>query len=72
VVVVWLWWSWVGGRRWIARARGLPASRGGYGWTTHIMCWEESKCKYTKQTGLAASTVADDDEFPADDILGHG
>lgn len=37
-------------------------ARGGRYCGTH--CWEESKCKYTEQAGLAASTVADDDEFP--------
>jgi hypothetical protein len=41
-VVVWLWWAWVGemsdcrGKgQW--GARGLRASTGGCGWTTHIM-----------------------------------
>jgi hypothetical protein len=33
------------------------------------MCWEISKRKDTQQTGLAASTIANDDEFSANDVL---
>lgn len=49
---------------------GAGGGSPGRGHDTH--CWEETKSKNAQQTGLAARTVADDDEFPAQSGMSMG